>query len=232
MKFIAIPDARSGAVTKEMLTASQQAGILPRSIGAFASEQHFIQSVGVMPPTEGAGAKFWRENAAIWNPAKESFEYVVLDRNADGSIVKMPLNFSDPTFEIYSLGTANFYRTYAQLFPYIPRLVIKSMSRYDASRLNFSAGVPEDYPLGVPTGDPYTKTSFPSNMALRFNPQTGQVEAFYWEEFVRETPIDWTPTIVTKKWSDEELVNAVTGLVATSIPVKDKAAAIRQMAGR
>ncbi len=232
MKFYAIPDARAGAVTKEMLSALQQCNILPHQMGAFASEQHWIQSAGVMPPLEGSGAKYWRDNSTIWNPAKETFEYVVADRNPDGSYAKMPLNFSDSTFEIYSQGTANFYRTYAQLFPVIPRLVKKQMSRFDAGRLNFGAGVPEDYPLGVPTGDPYVKTSFPSNMALRFHPQTGQVEAFYWEEFVKETPIDWTPKIVTKTWSDEELVNAITGLLGTPLGLKEKAAAIRQLAGK
>jgi hypothetical protein len=232
MKFFAIPDARAGAVSREALAALQQANIIPHQIGAFASEQHWIQAVGVMPPTEGTGPKYWRDNSTIWNPSRESFEYLTLDRNPDGTIVKMPLNFSDSTFEIYSSGTANFYRTYAQLFQTIPRLVIKKMSRFDAGRLNFGPGIPEDYPLGVPTGDPNTKTTFPANMALRFNPQNGQVEAFYWEEFVREVPIDWTPKIVTRKWSDEELVGAVTGLLAAPLGVKEKAAAIRQMAGQ
>lgn len=192
MKFFAIPDTRAGAVSREALAALQQCNIIPHQIGAFASDQHWIQAVGVMPPTEGSGPKYWRDNSTIWNPSKETFEYVALDRNPDGSIVKMPLNFSDSTFEIYSPGTANFYRTYAQLFPFIPRLVIKQMTHFDAGRLNFSSGAPEDYPLGATTGDAYVKTSFPSNMALRFNPQTGQVEAFYWEEFVKEVPIDWT----------------------------------------
>ncbi|MFN7932710.1 MAG: hypothetical protein U0R19_05245 [Bryobacteraceae bacterium] len=232
MKFFAIPDTRAGAVSREALAALQQCNIIPHQIGAFASDQHWIQAVGVMPPTEGTGAKYWRDNSTIWNPSKETFEYVVLDRNPDGSIVKMPLNFSDPTFEIYSPGTANFYRTYAQLFPFIPRLVMKQIGRFDAGRLNFSSGASEDYPLGATTGDSYVKTSFPSNMALRFHPQSGQVEAFYWEEFVKEVPIDWTPKIVTRKWSDDELVSAVTGLLATPLGVKEKAAAIRQIAGQ
>ena len=69
-------------------------------------------------------------------------------------------------------------------------------------------------------------------MALQFHPQTRQVKAFYWEESVKETPIDWTPKIVTKTWSDEELVNAITGLLGTPLGLKEKAAAIRQLAGK
>ena len=83
MKFFAIPDTRAGAVGREALAALQQCNVIPHQIGAFASDQHWIQAVGVMPPTEGSGAKYWRDNSTIWNPSKETFEYVALDRNPD-----------------------------------------------------------------------------------------------------------------------------------------------------
>lgn len=238
MKFFPIPDARKGAVTKEMLVNLQQANVIPHNIGMFASDAHFIEAVGVMPPQEGAGRKLWRDNATIWQPSRAEFSYVMIERGTTGEFNKVDLTaegdrmgFSDPSFEIYSLGTANFYREYIKHFPLVPRLVLRGMTRNDAMRLNFSAGTAEDYPLGMPTGDEIAHTTFPSNMALRFNPQTGQPEAFYWEEYVREFRPE-TEVSTSLKLGDEELVNVVTGVILAKMTVKEKALAIRQLAGR
>ncbi|MBL8213049.1 MAG: hypothetical protein JNK87_20200, partial [Bryobacterales bacterium] len=132
---------------------------------------------------------------------------------------------------IMSFGCANFYRQYAAHFPVIPKLVRKTMTRFDASRINFATkGIAEDYPLGVSGG-------FPANVALRFNPQTGEPEAFNFEEYVREFPFDWTPKAPPLpgsggRLSDEELVGATSGLLASPLSIKEKAAAIRQLANR
>ncbi|HUQ94971.1 MAG TPA: hypothetical protein VM120_25050 [Bryobacteraceae bacterium] len=242
MKFLPIPDPRTGAVNKQMLADLQQANILPHNIGAFASEGDFIAAAGSGAPTEGSGAKFWRDSATVWNFQTERFQYVILDRTPDGNLTRLPLDFSDTAFSIFSLSTANFYRQYAKHFPVIPRPVIKTMTRYDAGRLNFATGITEDYPLGILhedfTGpiDGY-RASFPSNMALRFHPQTGQPEAFYWEEYVREYPFDWTPVAPpapggVQKLSDGELISSVTGVITSTMSLKDKASAVRQLAGR
>jgi len=239
MKFFSVPDPRTGAVTRQMLTDLQQANILPHNIGAFASQQHWIEAVGTGAPSDGSGAKYWRDNSTIWRASADRFQYLMLDRNSDGSFVRMAMNFSDPCFTVLSLETANFYRQYAKHFPVIPRMIIKTMSRYDAGRLNFGSGIAEDFPLGILEEDPTGpangfRASFPSSMALRFNPQTGQPEAFYWEEYVREYPFDWTPAGLgsssAQRLSDDELVASVTGLVASSMAVKDKASIIRQLA--
>ncbi|MCC6344192.1 MAG: hypothetical protein IT166_18460 [Bryobacterales bacterium] len=242
MKFFPIPDPRSGGVTKQMLADLRQAGILPNNIGAFASEQNWIEATGVGAPSDGAEAKYWRDNATIWQNTTDTFRYLMIDRAPDGGITRMPLNFSDSTFSIYSLETAQFYRQYAKHFPVIPRLVLKTMNRYDAGRMNFSPGPPVDYPLGILLADPTGplegfRATFPSNMALRFNPQNGQPEAFYWADYVREYPFDWTPTVPAapggvQKLSDEELVSAAGGIVGSAMTVKEKALAIRQLAAR
>lgn len=238
MKFYPIPDARTAPVTPEMLTDLVTANIIPHNIGAFATTQQFLDATGVaIPPQEGTGAKFWRDNATVWRPNVDQFPYVMLDRNPDGTIFRMPLDFSDMTWNYYSNGTANFYRQYAKHFPVIPRLVKKVLNRFDAGRMNFSDSYTVDYPLGIITDDPPLDGGrpFPSNMALRFSPQTGRVEAFYWDQYVREYPIDWSVTVPAvpgsvSKLSDVELVNAVTGLLAARMPVKDTASAIRQLA--
>src|SRR5215470_3415846 len=116
LKVIPIPDPRSGPVTKEALTALRDDGLLLPSIGAFTSEQHWIESTGVGAPTEGTGAKYWRDNAAVWQTSKDTFSYLTLERNADGSFVRMPLNFSDPSFAYYGMNTAVFYQQYVKHF--------------------------------------------------------------------------------------------------------------------
>ena len=231
MKFIAIPDPRRGAVTKEQLAELRSMAVLPGTLGAFASVAHFAEVGGVGLPSEGPTAKYWRDNATIWNPSQETYEYVMLERDANGNFAQAPLNFSDPVWEILSFGCANFYRQYAAHFPVVPKLVRKTMPRFDAGRINFAAkGIAEDYPLGVSGG-------FPANVALRFNPGTGEPEAFNFEEYVREFPFDWTPKAPPVpgsggKLSDEELVGATSGLLASPLSIKEKAAAIRQLANR
>jgi hypothetical protein len=240
MKFFPIPDPRKGGVTKEMLADLKQANVIPHNIGAFASASHWIESVGVAPPSEGATPKMWRDNATIWS-AGDTFQYLMLDRGADGQILRWPINFSDPAFDYLSPGAAAFYHQYAKHFPVIPRLVLRTMSRYESGRMQFGPGNAEDYPLGVLLEDETgpvpggKRATFPSDMALRFNPQTGQPEAFYYHEYVREYPMDFTPYLPplgSQRLSDEELVSAVSGVVASRMTVREKAGAIRQMANR
>jgi hypothetical protein len=231
MKFYPIPDPRRSAVSREMLSDLRKVGIIPQSIGWFANEQHWIEATGVGAPSDGP-AKYWRDNATIYSP-QEQYTYYALDRNSDGSYRRLNLSsqlpsdgYSDATFNVLSYSTANFYRTYAQHFPSIPRVIARSMNRYEAGRLSFAAGPAEDYPL-----------SLPSNMALRFNPQSGHPEAFFWEEYTRAFPIDWTPKLpplpgTPGRLTDEELVSILSGILESQMNLKEKAAAIRQLAAR
>lgn len=225
MKFIPIPDPRKG-VTKEQLVDLRSMGILPGVLGAYASVAHFAGEGGVGMPSEGITAKYWRDNSTIWNP-RDSYTYTMLERDANGNFAQAPLNFSDPAWSIFSQEVANFYRQYAAHFPAIPRLVTLTVGRFEAGRINFAAkGTPADYPLGV-------DGRFPANCALRFNPQTGEPEAFNFEDYTREFPLDWTPrSISTGALSDEELVGAASGVLASDLNLKAKAAAIRALVNR
>lgn len=242
MKFVPIPDPRKGTVTKESLADLRQLGVIPASIGAFASLVHFGEAGGIGIPSEGSTAKHWRDNATIWQRERDKFPYIMIERNADGSFARLPLNFSHSSFEIFSPGTANFYRQYAKHFGFIPKLVTRTFERYEAGRINFAAaGTAEDYPLGTffddPTASGGKRASFPSHVALRFHPQTGQPEAFVWEEYVREYPMDWTPVTPPEpgsggKLSDEELVSAATGILSMKLGIRDKAVALRELIAR
>jgi hypothetical protein len=230
MQFIAIPDPRKG-VTKEQLAALRSMAVLPGSLGAFASTAHFAEQGGVGMPSEGIGPKYWRDNSTIWNASRQSYEYTMLERDGSGNFVQAQIDWSAEYWSIMSYSACNFYRTYAGHFPIIPKLVKVPMDRFTAGRLNFAAkGIPADYPLGVDGG-------FPANCAVRFNPETGAPEVFNFEEYGREFPIDWTPKLPAVpgtggKLSDEELVGAASGALASSMSVKDKAMAIRALANR
>ncbi len=203
--------------------------------GAFANAAQWQSVSPVLPPLEGSGAKYWRDNATFWDQ-RTSYDYLMLARNADGSYASNPVD-SLPNGEVYSLSTVTFYREYASHFPRIPSFVVRTLGRQDAGRLNFSSGPSMDYPLGVfleddPTGPGGRRATFPPNMALRFNPISGMVEAFFVEEYVKANPLDFTPRDPNagKRLSDGELVSAVGMVLATTMDVARKATAIRQLA--
>lgn len=230
MKFVPLPDTRKG-VTKEQLAELRSMGVLPSSLGAFANLAHFAEVGGLGMPAEGPGPKYWRDNATIWNTTRQEYEYVVLDRDMNGRWLSTTIGSPSKVWSILSPSAANFYRTYAAHFPTIPELVSLRMSREAAGSINFAAkGIPEDYPLGVDGG-------FPANCALRFNPTTVEPEVFNFEDYTRAFPINWEPTLPAipgtgGKLSDEELVGAANGALASTMSMKDKAAAIRALANR
>ncbi|MCS7024943.1 MAG: hypothetical protein NZV14_09080 [Bryobacteraceae bacterium] len=240
VKFFPLPDPRKGTVTKAMLADLKRANLIPPNIGVFASADHWIESVGVAPPLEGAAPKMWRDNATLWS-ARDTFQYLTLERGAKGELVRWPINFSDPMFQYLSPGAAAFYHEYAKHFPTIPRLVLRTLTRDEAARLHFGAGVAEDYPLAnvlpdetgpIPGG---LRATFPSDMALRFHPQTGQPEAFRYHDYVRAYPVDYTPYLPplgAQRLSDEELVQAVESVLQAQLSLKEKASVIRQIASR
>lgn len=223
MKFYPLPDAR-GVVTREQLQDLAIAGIVQRSIGAFASPQHWHEVAFLAPPAEGETAKYWRDNSALWKTADQS--YLMLARDGAGGFSKVKFNLSDVAFRYYSPVAAIFYNKYQSHFPVLPRLVRVTMEASEARRLNLAApGPSRDYPVGIFTDE--TTHSFPANMALRFNPQNGQPEAFYIEDYVREFPLT---SATPKKLSDFELVGAVEEIIESkTMTLPQKAEAIRAL---
>lgn len=226
MKFVAIPDPRKG-VTPEQLADLRSMAVLPGTLGAFASVADFANKGGIGMPAEGNTPKYWRDNSTIWNPGRETYNYTMLARDTQGNPQRMGLDWSSSVWSILSPSACNFYRTYEGHFPQIPALISVPMFRVEAGRFNFAAkGTPADYPLGVDGG-------FPANCAVRFNPETGDPEVFNFEEYCREFPIDWRPKLPSSRTlSDEELVGAASGVLASNMEIKAKASAIRALVNR
>lgn len=155
-------------------------------IAVFASRADFgILGTGVFPE-EGDTPKYWRDNSLLTSDATARPYVFITDRRL--AITRKPTDtaYSDPTFEIYRQSIANLYRTYAPLFSAwggVPVLEWRTVSRDEAVRFNVSEGTPEEFPLAQMLDN--TTDTFPDNVGLRVNPDTGDVEAFLGDAFVQ-----------------------------------------------
>ena len=96
-----------------------------------------------------------------------------------------------------------------------------------APSYNYNFATPVAWPIGIPTGDPNVPNTINPNVAFRFNPQTGWPEAFLIADYNREFPLNAAPT---GKLTDQELVNEVSDILASGMPVPKQAEAIRKVA--
>jgi hypothetical protein len=190
---------------------------MPRSVGAFADEAHWIEATGAGAPKEGP-AKFWRDNEAIWNQEKSTYRYLTAAGSLD---LTGPEAYSHETFSYLSAAAAQFYRTFRRI-RVIPALRGFDLSREEAQRISFfETGTGSRYPITAP---------FPDNMAIRFN-HMNQPEAFFIYDYVRENPLVWTPAD-NPTLADSEFIAAVEAVMASGMSDGAKVAAIREIAKR
>lgn len=156
-------------------------------IAVFASRADFgVLGTGVFPD-EGSTPKYWRDNSLLTSDVSARPYVFATDRRL--AITRTPTDtaYSDPTFEIYRVSIANLYRTYAPLFTAwggVPVLEWRVLNRDEAVRFNVDEGVPTEYPLAMMLDN--TTDTFPDNVGLRVNPDTGDVEAFLADAFVAQ----------------------------------------------
>jgi hypothetical protein len=147
-------------------------------------------------PEEGKGTKLWQHTALVGQEnAPEKQDYVFLVWGPD-KLAHIQLTatgdkagFSHPSFNIYSQAAARLYQDYLPLFQQwggVPMIEWKPVGKAEALRINVSEGTSSPIPLAHWLDEAKTTHTFPSNMALRFNPATGVIEAFLIADFVRE----------------------------------------------
>lgn len=169
-----------------------------RSIRVWASRFDWGSQDGAkgLFPEEGKGVKLWQHTALVGrDDAPEKQDYVFLVWGPD-KLARIQLTatgdkagFSHPSFNIYSQAAGRLYRDYLPLFQQwggVPMLEWRSVDKAEALRINVSEGVSCPIPLAHWLDEAKTTHTFPSNMALRFNPATGVVEAFLLADFVKE----------------------------------------------
>lgn len=208
MEFVPINSSSA-----ESIKAVRRMGCIPGNVYAYASPEDFIAQSGVGPPQDDCPRKFWRDVSAIWRgqgAPDYKLRYVGLARDASGDYVRELVDFSDESFRFYSQHAANFYRLYASHFRRIPKLRMFFMTPEHARKMNFekTTVAPSELPIADIADD--GTHSFPPDIALRFNPTTGEPEAFRWPEYVQAYPLDWTPRIIDgTNLTDEEAIAAV-----------------------
>lgn len=190
--FVPLPDpARPHTLNQANIKRLRKWGLFgggEDGIAVFASRADYgIRGTGTFPE-DGDTPKYWRDNSLLNRSDVTSKLYVfITDRRLP--ITRKPTDtaYSDPTFEIYRQSITNLYRTYAPLFSKwggVPVLEWRTVSRDEAVRFNVAEGTPEEYPLAQML-DSMTDT-FPDNVGLRVNPDTGDVEAFLGDAFVQQ----------------------------------------------
>lgn len=237
MKFYPMPQFPGPSETLAEFAAVVR---IPKNFGLFAAP--VVTSAGVMP-AEGVGLKPYRNNAAVYTFAS-SFTHLVQrgaialsqrSRIGDAGTPVVDVEGITELEGTYSREAIAFYnrRVLAgdKSFLRVPRLIWVTQERNEASRLNivFPPGQPPvavEWPLAIATNDAQIPTSFNNEVALRFHPTSGTVEAFFFADYDREFPI------VTGSLADAEFLGAVEGILESPMGPSEKATAIRLLARR
>lgn len=194
--FIPVPvPGVAGTMVQSHIEKLSDLGVYgSRSIRVWASRFDWgSQDAKGLFPEEGKGVKLWQHTALVGrDDAPEKQDYVFV--SAKPFAIQLTESgdkkgFSHPSFNIYSQEAGRLYRDYLPLFQQwggVPRLVWTEIDKAEALRINVSEGLSCPIPLAHWLDEAKTIHTFPSNMALRFNPVTGVVEAFLLADFVKE----------------------------------------------
>lgn len=161
-------------------------------------------------------------------------------------------------FGILSFGAAGFYKTNAKYFTVIPTLTLKWIDKNEAARMNFAGTQPASVaPLGFLMADEtgpidfisgnrilgvnearsnekYTAT-FPKDMALGFDAGNVPIAFRYVEWKAPAAPPDsgsGNADFPVKNMTDDDLLEAVDGILGSPLPKKDRAGRMRKLFGR
>jgi len=232
MKFVKIPSFPS---SEKELQDFKDLVFLPKNIGAFYRKE----LVAGIIPSDGSSIKPWRDNATVWNPGKETFEYIFQKGTVELEIRSLPGDAGNQIVDAeglmelegtYSGKAIKFYndrflKSGGKEFAKIPKLVKVELNRAEAKRLNLSegnvAGATDLYPVALPFDDSHIKTTLNPNIAFRYG-DTG-IEAFDIDDYDREFPL----VVNSSGLSDQELIDSVEGILASPLSLGEKAKAIR-----
>lgn len=194
------------AVTQRMLDDLQTLGVIPQSVHAFASLNDYALKLGgslTSLPMLSATSKYWsdplngggRPYLVVGGLSLQSYGL------AESLSTATPAYLSSPSMEAYGLTIANFYRERVTakdpVFSRIPTLV--KVFADDPTGMNMLSGYGSDpnEPRVVSANEtPYPlNTAWPKNIGLRFNPETGAVEAFDYQAYNRAYPLKTTVSV-------------------------------------
>lgn len=235
-------------VTQRMLDDLQTLGVIPQSVHAFASLNDYALKLGgslTGLPIFSETSKYWRD-PGNW----EGRPYLVVGglslqsyglAESESLSTATPAYLSSPSMESYGLTIANFYRERVAakdpVFSRIPALV--KVFADDPGGMNMLSGYGSDpnEPRVVSVYEtPYPlNTAWPKNIGLRFNPETGAVEAFDYQAYNRAYPLKTTVSVAGStpattgkpriKGTAAAFVQGAVGAIMSNPTDPDKAAA-------
>lgn len=224
-------------VTQRVLDDLQTLGVIPPSVHAYASLADYARKLGgslTGLPTLSATSKYWSD-PGNW----EGRPYLFI---SDGFFyTHTPAYLSSPSMEAYGTTIANFYRERVTakdpVFARIPAFTKATAG--DPIGMNMLSGYGSDpsEPRVVSANDtPYPlNLAWPKNIGLRFNPETGAVEAFDYQAYNRAYPLKITVSVAGStpnaagkpriKGTAAAFVQSAVGAIMSNPTDPDKAAA-------
>lgn len=200
LRTVPLPGAQ---VTQQNIIDHQTRGIIPRDITAFHAIESFAAGFGgSLPyvPSMGDVPKYW---ADLGQPA----EYVTVSGTLD---TQDAATWSDFSMHVYGKTIATFYQERAAandpVFRYIPRFkkfevayrgslnLLADVGRKVGPRMVTPGEAP--YPLAKSAPDTVTGWTWPTNHAMRLNPENKLlVEVFDYQEYTQAFPVKYTPSV-------------------------------------
>ena len=195
-------------ISQAEIAENRKVGTMPSAVEAYASFIAYWDGKPTYLPNDASKSKYWAAAPGLTN-----FLFVSgsLDLSAPGA-------FSDYSFSCYSPTLANFYRERLKAgdarLTVIPKLIgvaieneasLMKMTFSYASPTNLYARVVTDeeaaYPLATLLKDPTGplpggfRWTFASNRGLCFDPATGQVQSFDYQEYDKAFPLKTTVSV-------------------------------------
>lgn len=190
-------------ITQPMLNEMRNVrGIIPSDVLPFHAIDGFAEAFGGSLPYIPTAFPFSKR----WSDTGTPGRYLTVNGFLDAWDKATWSSFS---MEVYGRTIANFYQDYAaakdETLRWIPRfLEIEIPANSSMRDMNFLADVSRvsgprtvgasefPYPLAKNAPGTVTGWSWPTNHAMRKNPQTGLVEAFDYQEYIKAFPIKIT----------------------------------------
>lgn len=217
-------------ITQDTIDELRKRGVIPVDVIAFHAIESYAAALGgslTTLPVAASKPKRWADRSSA--PA----EYITVEGSLDTS---QSSTWSDFTMTVVGRTIANFWQERAfakdQAFARIPRLVTYSVG-VDSFNMNLLADygrkvgprtvdtAEAPYPLAKSAPNTVNGWTWPTNHAMRFNPTTGLVEVFDYQEYGVTFPIvttvsvggGGTGTIRVKGMSDESFLQASAGAI-------------------
>lgn len=184
-----------------------------------------VSKIGFFP-TNGA-PKYWADTRALWQFGP--FKHIFFARDNSGGYLHKSVNYSDPSFEIYSKDVGNFYQEYNKVgvFTEVPLLLVNNVERNEAIRMSFADGTPSDFPAGWFNG---ALPSFPQDCAAAFD-ENGEIIIFKYQDYVKANQLDFSPQIPKPQLPPSMIVAAVKGILASGMSDVDMVKAWEELFG-